>query len=77
MEEMLLTQLKVDQIATVKEILGGQGAISRLEALGIRPGKRIVKISSHFWRGPETVLVDKTKVAIGHGIARKIIVEVL
>ena len=76
MAEMLLTQLKAGQAATVKEILGGEGAIRKLGSLGIRPGKRIVKISSHFWRGPETIMVDNTKVAIGHGIAHKIMVEV-
>ena len=76
MKEMLLTQLKAKQAATVKEIHGGEGVIKRLSSLGIRPGKKIVKISSHFWRGPETIMVDKAKVAIGHGIAHKIVVEV-
>ena len=75
MEEMYLTQLKTRQTAVVKEILGGCGVARRLESLGIRPGKKITKISSHFWRGPITVLVDKTKVAIGHGMAQKIMVE--
>jgi ferrous iron transport protein A len=72
---MYLTELKTKQTGVVKEILGGHGARSRLAALGIRPGKKITKLSSHFWRGPVTVLVDKTKVAIGHGMAQKIIVE--
>jgi ferrous iron transport protein A len=72
---MYLTELKTKQTGVVKEILGGHGVQSRLAALGIRPGKKITKISSHFWRGPVTVLVDKTKVAIGHGMALKIVVE--
>ena len=64
MKEMYLTQLEANQTAVVKEITGGHGASRRLESMGIRPGKRITKISSHFWRGPVTVLVGKSKVAI-------------
>jgi len=76
MEEKTLLQLGNEQTATVKEIHGGYGVVRRLESLGIRPGKTITKISSHFWRGPVTVLVGKGKVAIGHGMAQKIVVEV-
>jgi ferrous iron transport protein A len=76
MEEMPLTKIKIKQTAVVKEIIGGYGVIRRLESMGIRPGKKVTMISSHFWRGPVTVMVDKSKVAIGHGIARKVLVEV-
>ena len=72
---MYLTELKAKQTATVKDILGGEGVQNRLAALGIRPGKKITMISAHFWRGPVTVMVDKAKVAIGHGMAQKIVVE--
>ena len=75
MKEMLLTELKEKQTGVVKDILGGRGMTQRLEALGIRSGKKITKISAHFWGGPVTVLVDKSKVAIGRGMAQKIIVE--
>ncbi|RKY42754.1 MAG: ferrous iron transport protein A [Candidatus Makaraimicrobium thalassicum] len=76
MKEMYLTQLNTKQTAVVKEIVGGYGVSRRLESMGIRPGKRITKISSHFWGGPVTVLVDKMKIAVGHGMAQKIVVEV-
>ena len=76
MEEIFLTQLKPKQDAVVKEIIGGYGVAKRLESMGIRPGKKITMISSHFWRGPVTVMVGKAKVAIGHGMAQKILVEV-
>lgn len=76
MKEMNLTQMEADQTGVVKEILGGYGVVRRLEALGIRPGKKITKISAHFWRGPVTVTVDKTKIAIGHSMAKKIMVGV-
>ena len=73
---MHLTKLKARQSAIVKDILGGENVTHRLATLGIRPGKRVTLISAHFWRGPVTVLVDKTKIAIGHGMADRIMVEV-
>lgn len=47
----------------------------RLEAMGIRPGKRITKVSSMFGHGPVTISVDSMQIAIGFGMADKIIVE--
>jgi len=70
-----LTQLGANKTAVIKEIEGGFGMIRRLESMGIRPGIKITKISSHFWKGPVTVLVGRSKVAIGHGMAQKIVVE--
>ncbi len=77
MKHIPLTQLGEKQTALVKQILGGHAVENKLEALGIRPGVSIVKISSHFWRGPITVMVGLAKVAIGHGMAEKIIVEAI
>ena len=72
---MNLTELKAKQTAVVIDILGGYGAERRLETMGIRRGTKVTMISSHFWGGPVTVMVDKAKVAIGHGMAKKILVE--
>lgn len=71
-----LTQMKAGQSGTVVKILGGFGATRRLEALGIRVGKKITKISAMFMRGPITVKVGQTSLAIGHGLAHKVMVEV-
>ncbi|MDD3089867.1 MAG: FeoA family protein [Candidatus Omnitrophica bacterium] len=60
----------------VREVKGGRETVLKLESLGIRPGKKITKLSSHFWRGPVTIKVDKSKVAIGHGLAQKVFIEV-
>jgi len=76
MRRLHLNELKPETEATVLSIEGGHAAGRRLESLGIRPGVRIKKISKHFWQGPVTVLVKKTKIAIGHGMAEKVIVEV-
>ena len=71
-----LTQLKSGQKGVIVQIQGGAGLIRRLESLGIRPGKKITKISAQFWRGPQIVSVDNSQVAIGFGMAGRILVEV-
>ena len=61
--------------ATVVQIQGGRGLVDRLSALGIRPGRRVTKVSSMLMQGPITILVDRAQVAIGFGMAGRIIVE--
>ena len=70
-----LTRLKIGQSGVVVQIQGGLGLVSRLSAIGIRPGKKITKVSAMLMRGPVTVHVDRAQVAIGFGMARRIIVE--
>jgi ferrous iron transport protein A len=60
----------------VKEIQGGHGLIRKLQSIGVRPGKRIIKVSSHFWHGPQTLAIDNMQVAVGFGIAKKIFIEI-
>jgi ferrous iron transport protein A len=74
-KQITLIQMSSGQSGTVVEIQGGHGLVNRLNALGIRPGKRITKVSSMFMRGPVTIQVDNTKVAIGFGMAKRVIVE--
>jgi len=59
----------------VVEIQGGFGLISRLNPLGIMPGKKITKVSSMLGQGPVTVEVDRAQLAIGFGMANKIMVK--
>jgi len=60
----------------VVEIQGGFGFIRKVQSMGIRPGKKIVKVGSHFWRGPQIVEIDNLQVAIGFGMAKRVLVEV-
>ncbi len=71
-----LSQMSAGQSGIVVEITGGHGMVRRLEALGIRPGKRVTKVSSMLFRGPVTVRVDQLQVAIGFGMASRVMVEV-
>ena len=59
----------------VVQIQGGRGMVNRLSALGIRPGKEITKVSSMLMRGPVTVQSGSTRLAIGYGMANRILVE--
>jgi ferrous iron transport protein A len=74
-EQLTLAEMKTGQTGIVVGVLGGHGLIRRLDALGIRPGKKVTKLSSTLFRGPVTLRVNNTQVAVGFGMARKIIVE--
>ena len=71
-----LTKMKPGESGTVVSLEGGRGFTMRLQHLGIRPGKRITKVSGHFWCGPVTVQVDRANVAVGFGMAERVMVEV-
>ena len=73
---MDLTQLEEGESGVVVDIQGGYGLVRRLESLGIRVGKKVTKVSSQFMRGPITVRIDNSQVALGFGMARKIIIRV-
>ena len=73
--QLTLAEMKTGQTGTVVEVLGGHGLIRRLDALGIRPGRKVTKLSSTLFRGPVMVRVNSTQVAVGFGMARKIMVE--
>lgn len=75
-EQLTLAEMRTGQTGTVVGVLGGHGLIQRLDALGIRPGKKVTKISSALFHGPVTLRINNAQVAVGFGMARKIIVEV-
>ncbi|GAI64119.1 unnamed protein product [marine sediment metagenome] len=74
-KQTTLAGMQIGQSGVVIQIQGGHGLVNRLNSLGIRPGKRITKTSSMIMRGPVTIQVDRAQVAIGFGMARRIIVE--
>jgi ferrous iron transport protein A len=76
MSRIDLTQMKTGESGTVIELYGGYGMVARLEAIGVRPGVVLTKVSSQIMRGPVTVKIGNTQIAIGFGMARKVIVRV-
>jgi len=74
--QITVSQMRAGQSGRVVQISGGHGFTNRLHSLGIRPGTRITKVSAMFMRGPVTLQVGRAQIAIGFGMARKILVEV-
>lgn len=74
-KQITVSKLKPGQSGKVIDIQGGAGMIARLSALGIRPGRMVTKVSSMMWRGPVTIQTGGTRLAIGHGMASRIMVE--
>ncbi len=67
-----LTQLGIGEMAQIVAIEGGRGLRQKLFLRGLFEGKVIRVISNY---GPVTVEVDRSVVAIGRGMAQKIIVR--
>ncbi len=74
-KQVILARMKTGQSGKVVRIEGGRGLVNRLSALGVRPGRRITKVGSMFMRGPVTIQLGNAQVAVGFGMANKIIVE--
>ena len=74
--ELTLLELPIGKIGIVKIIIGGFGFRRRVESMGIREGARVKKISSQPFYGPVIVEVNRSCIALGRGIASRIIVEV-
>jgi len=74
-EHTTLGSLPSGKEAKVRSFECGLGMSCRLESMGIRVGSHIKKISSQSMRGPVTIKIGHTSLALGHGIASKIIVE--
>jgi ferrous iron transport protein A len=69
-----LTELSVDNHATILAFNIGTVEATRLVSLGFTPGAE-VSMSQNYGRGPLIVTVRGTRVALGRGEAAKIVVE--
>lgn len=68
---MVLTQLRIGEKARIVAIEGGRGLRQKLFLRGLIEGKVVRMVSNY---GPVIVEVNGNIVAIGRGMARKIIV---
>ena len=71
-----LIDLKPGEKAIIVELRGGGGMTNRLHRLGLVEGQELRKVSAIAWGGPIVVLVNRAQIAIGRGMARRIIVNV-
>ena len=68
-----LTNGQTARITALPQGMSGR----RLEALGLRPGKIVTKVSGMPFCGPVTIILEGRQIAIGHGICCKVAVEPL
>lgn len=69
-----LSMVEPGREVTIVEIRAGRGLKERLLSMGLIPGERL-KVLNNWGRGPFLVQVKGNKVALGYGIAHKILVS--
>ncbi|MFA5144389.1 MAG: FeoA family protein [Candidatus Omnitrophota bacterium] len=75
MKKISLAQLKANHKGRILEISGGTNLKSRLMNLGVYKGKEITKLSHLGLRGPVVIKSGRSILALGHGVAAKVIIE--
>lgn len=76
MVQMTLAEMRSAQKGRICGYLGGRRLRERLNALGLHEGKEITKVSDSFIGGPVTTRVNNSLIAVGYGMACRILVEV-
>ena len=75
MKKLSLVQVKANEKVRILEILGGSNLESKLLSMGVYKGKSVSKLSHIGLKGPVVIKAGRTILALGHGVAEKIIVE--
>ena len=75
MELKNLTQVSKGKNLEVVKIEGGKIFQEKVESLGLRVGVNVKKLSTQVMSGPITIQVGSSIVALGRGMAKKIIVS--
>jgi len=73
--ETTLDQIYENKKVRVIDIRGGEGIRRRLSQMGIHPGDVITLLRFGALRGPALIEVHGSQVALGRGVASKIVVE--
>ena len=71
-----LIELKSKESGIIKQIQGGKRLNEKLSSLGVYINKNITKISGALLQGPVVIRIDKMEIALGRGMASKILVEI-
>ncbi|MFA6424613.1 MAG: FeoA family protein [Phycisphaerae bacterium] len=75
-KQISLALMRAGQKGNILQISGGHGIADKLEALGIREGQEIKKISEQWMKGPILLQHGNTQLALGFGLASKVLVEI-
>lgn len=71
-----VAEMSSGQSGIVIEMAGGRGMVRRMQAMGVRPGVVVTKLTTQPFRGPVSAKVGSTQIALGFGLARRIMVKV-
>lgn len=71
---MVLSSVKPGNEVTILDINGGRGIKSKLYSMGLVPGTKLTVLNGSS-TGPVMIVVRDSRLAIGHGMAQKIIVR--
>jgi len=75
MKKISLVQMRVNHRGRVTEIIGGTNLRERLMNMGVYKGKEVTKLSHISLRGPVVIKSGRSILALGHGVAAKVILE--
>jgi ferrous iron transport protein A len=71
-----LSEMQGAEKGIIKLIRGGKGLSAKMDSLSLYIGKEIELVSKQSKRGPVVIKTGNTQIAIGYGIAQKIIIDV-
>lgn len=71
-----LTEMKIGEEGVVLDIGNREKFPRRLWVLGLFPGKKVKKVSSSLVGGPVVILCGTQELALGRGLASRVMVEV-
>lgn len=75
MKKIPLTKIKRNRKLRIIEISGGAALKNRFMSMGIYEGREITKLGQLALKGAVTIRVGRSVLALGHGMADKIILE--
>jgi len=76
MKKISLIKMRAKQKGKIVEISGGHALQNRTMSMGIYAGREIRKLSHFAMRGPVMIKVGRSVIALGHGMASKVFVEI-
>jgi ferrous iron transport protein A len=68
--------MKINQKGKIVAIEAGRTLTNRFMSMGIYPGSEVTKLSHFIMRGPIAIRVGRTVLALGYGMAHKILIEI-
>lgn len=71
-----LIEMELGETGRIVKLRGGKNFLKRLETLGVMTGVELTKISEQFAGGPVIIQIKNSRIAIGHNMAKRILVEV-